>query len=272
MSEQKNESQNVDTSSSSSSVGPAKVPTIAMPIYSQPKLPVTYRNARMEDGMDALDLSIGKKKQNNFVNYGKLDAKARKAKDIEDEIQRNREEPIEEDDDFPRTSHLPKRLIDVDPSLNFMDAEKREKLIDLYSQDPKALPSKEVKPLKFSKIDRFANNMEINLAAAGNTQLKMLEAFEQADPDMGYWHIKNSSEFIRNAHALSNLERLKIRDPNSANAIKNHVDGAELISPQMKSIIDSQKKLAPKYYQNPYYKRRNSYNYGNSNSTNQLAS
>jgi hypothetical protein len=32
----------------------------------------------------------------------------------------------------------------------------------------------------------------------------------------------------------------------SANAIKNHIDGADLISPQMKSIIKSQKKLAPK--------------------------
>jgi hypothetical protein len=270
MTEQKTDEQNVDTSSSSSRVGPAKVPIIAMPIYSQPKLAATYRNARMEDRMDALDLSIRIKKQNKFVNYGKLDIKARKAKNLEDIIQQTREEPIEEDDDYPRSSHLSKRLIDVDPGLDFMEPEKREKLLDLYSQDPKALPSKEVKFLKFSKIDRFANNIEINLAAAGNAQLKALEAFEQADPDVVYWHIKNSSEFIQNAHALTNLERLKLRDPNSANSIKNHIDGAELISPQMKSIIESQKKLAPKYYQNSYYKRRNFYAYGNSNYSNQM--
>jgi hypothetical protein len=102
--------------------------------------------------------------------------------------------------------------------------------------------------------------------------VEALEALEHRDTDLGFYHFKNSTEFIRNAHALSNLERLKLRDPSSANAIKNHIEGADLISPQMKSIIDSEKKLAPKYYQNSNYKRRNSYNYGNSNYTNQLAS
>jgi hypothetical protein len=38
----------------------------------------------------------------------------------------------------------------------------------------------------------------------------------------------------------------------------------------MKSIIESQKKLAFKYYQNFFYKRRNSYSYGNSNYSNQM--
>jgi hypothetical protein len=92
--------------------------------------------------MDALDLSIGIKKQNKFVNYGKLDIKARKAKDLEDEIQQAKEQPIEEDDYFPRTSHLAKRLIDMDPGLDFMEPEKRERLLSLYSRNPKALPSK----------------------------------------------------------------------------------------------------------------------------------
>jgi hypothetical protein len=63
---------------------------------------------------------------------------------------------------------------------------KEKNCLNLYSQDPRALPSKEVKPLKFSKMDRFANNIEINLAAAGNTQLKALEAFDQQNADIGY--------------------------------------------------------------------------------------
>jgi hypothetical protein len=42
--------------------------------------------------------------------------------------------------------------------------------------------------------------MEVNLEAAGNVQLKAREAFDQAD--VGYWHLKNSSDFIRNAHTL----------------------------------------------------------------------
>jgi hypothetical protein len=37
----------------------------------------------------------------------------------------------------------------------------------------------------------------------------------------------------------------------------------------MKQIIDNQKKLIPKNYQNSYYRRRNSYNCGNSNYSNQ---
>jgi hypothetical protein len=64
------------------------------------------------------------------------------------------------------------------------------------------------------------------------------------------------------------LERLRIRDSVSANAVKNYIDGAELISPQMKSIIDQQKKLMPKNYQNSYYRRRNSYSYSGSNYSN----
>jgi hypothetical protein len=153
-----------------------------------------------------------------------------------------------------------------------MDPDRREKLAELYFQDPRALPGKEVKPLKYSKLDRFANNMEVNLYLAANAQLKDLEAFEQTEGDLGYLHLQNASDFIRNGFALVNLERLKIRDPTSANAIKNYIYGAELISPQMKQIIDNQKKLTPKYYQNSYYIRRNSYTYGNSNYSNQMAS
>jgi hypothetical protein len=40
----------------------------------------------------------------------------------------------------------------------------------------------------------------------------------------------------------------------------------------MKQIIDQQKKLMPKNYQNSFYRRRNSYSYGNSNYSNQMAS
>jgi hypothetical protein len=165
----------------------------------------------MEQKMEALDLSMGIKRQKKFVNYGCLNAKARRAKEEEDIIQEAKQQPIEEDEYFPRATHLARKLKDKDPNLDFMDSDRREKLVELYSQDPRALPIKEVKPLKFSKIDRFANNIEINLDLAGNAQLKALEAFEQADADVGYWHLQNFSDFIRNAHALSNLERFKIR-------------------------------------------------------------
>jgi hypothetical protein len=227
MSQEPVEEQEPDQIISSSSVGPGLVNFEIQPIFSQPRLEPALRRAKVVEKMDALDLSIEIKKQNKFINYGKLDAKAGKAKDLEDEIEKNKEEPIEEDETYPRSSYLAKRLMDVDPGLDFMDSEKRERLLSLYSQDPKALPSKEVKPLKYSELDRFANNIEINLAAAGNAQVEALEALEHRDMDLGFYHLKNSTEFIRNAHELSNLERLKLRDPSSANAIKSHIEGAD---------------------------------------------
>jgi hypothetical protein len=42
-------------------------------------------------------------------------------------------------------------------------------------------------------------------------------------------------EFIRNTHLLANLKRLKIKDPSSATAIKNYVEGFETITPQEKN-------------------------------------
>jgi outer membrane protein TolC len=69
MSGDDNKDLNNNSSSSSSSVGPAKVPSITIPIYSQTKLKATYRNARMEDRMDALDLSIGIKKMMIMANW-----------------------------------------------------------------------------------------------------------------------------------------------------------------------------------------------------------
>jgi hypothetical protein len=138
-SQDENKDLNNDTSCSSSSIGPAKGVFGFSPIFNQPRLLPAFQGARMEDKMDALDLSIGIKGQKKFVNYGHLDIKARKAKDLEDAIQENNEQPIEEDQHFPRATHLAKRLIDTDPGLDFMDSEKREKLIELYSQDPKAL-------------------------------------------------------------------------------------------------------------------------------------
>jgi hypothetical protein len=58
-----------------------------------------------------------------------------------------------------------------------------------------------------------------------------------------------------NCHALANLERLRLRDSASTNTIKNYINKTKLISPQMKTTINQQKKLIPKYYQNSYYKK-----------------
>jgi hypothetical protein len=124
-----------------------------------------------------------------------------------------------------------------------METDRRERLTEYYSLEPKALPSKEVKPLKNSRMDKFANTLEINLDLSANAQLKSIEAIEQGHRDIGFWHLQNASDFIRNGHAIANLKRIEIRDPVSANAVKNYIDEAELISPQMKQIIENQKFL-----------------------------
>jgi hypothetical protein len=71
---------------------------------------------------------------------------------------------------------------------------------------------------------------------------------------------------------LANLERIKLKNNSSANVIKSYVKRAELISLQAKKIIDEEKKLMPKYYQNLYYKRRNLFGYGSNRPVNCLNS
>jgi hypothetical protein len=107
--------------------------------------------------------------------------------------------------------------------------------------------------------------VEINLDLAANAQIKAMKAIDQGARDLGFWHLQNISDFMRNRHALVNLERFRIKDSASANSVKSYIDGVELIFPQIKFITDQQKKLMPKYYQSSYYKRRNSYSYNNSN-------
>jgi hypothetical protein len=130
MSEKKNNNLNNNSSCSSSSVGPAKVNPRIHPIFNHPRLLPAFYNVPMEQKMNALDLSIGIKNQKGFVNYGHLDAKARKPKDVEDLIQEVKKQPIEEDEYFPKATHLARKLIDTDPDLDFMDSDRRGKLIE----------------------------------------------------------------------------------------------------------------------------------------------
>jgi hypothetical protein len=100
--------------------------------------------------------------------------------------------------------------VNKDSNLDFMDPDRREKLSDLYLSEPRALLGKEVKPLKNNRLDKFASNVEINFDLVGNAQLKAIEALEQGERDVGFWQLQNASDFIRNGHALANLERLRI--------------------------------------------------------------
>jgi hypothetical protein len=123
---------------------------------------LAFNDAKMQQKIKALDLSIGLKSQKKIFNLGYLEAKARKNKEEEDVIQEIKEQPIEEEIHFLFATPLAKKLVDKDLNLDFMDSDRREKLSDLYLSEPRALPGKEIKPLKNSKLDKFANNIEIN--------------------------------------------------------------------------------------------------------------
>jgi hypothetical protein len=111
----------------------------------------------MQDKMEVLDLNIGIKNQKKFEKFSRLDSKSCKAKKEEAEIEDAEEQPEEEIQEFPYFAHLAKKLLEKDPNLDFMDPSRRERLTEYYLSDPKALPGKEVKHLKNSKLDRFVD-------------------------------------------------------------------------------------------------------------------
>jgi hypothetical protein len=143
--------------------GPGLDNMVQYPIFSQPVLPLDLDDARVKDKLEALDLSLGIPSKKNFINHGRLDAKGRRARREEVENEDEEEQIGEENQDAPFSAAMAKNLVSRDPGLDFMDPERRERPTQYYSADPKALPGKEVKPLKYSKIDKFATNLEINL-------------------------------------------------------------------------------------------------------------
>jgi hypothetical protein len=51
------------------------------------------------------------------------------------------------------------RARNADPGMDFLEASKKAVQSKIYFTDPIAMPAKEVKPLKFSKIDIFASDV-----------------------------------------------------------------------------------------------------------------
>jgi hypothetical protein len=63
--------------------------------------------------------------------------------------------------------------------MDFLDPVKRLALQKFYAKNPITMPIKEVKPLKLSKTDRFASNIEINADIIGNAVIAASQAFEK---------------------------------------------------------------------------------------------
>jgi hypothetical protein len=123
-------------------VGPARDNLGNFPIFSQPVLPPDLDDARIQDKLEALNLSIGITNQKKIINHGRLDAKGRKARKEEVENEDEEDQLDEEIQNYPFSAHIPKNLMNKDPNLHFMESR-----------------------------------------------------------DIGFWHLQNTSDFIRNGHA-----------------------------------------------------------------------
>jgi hypothetical protein len=224
---------------------------------------------RVKESMDIFE-------PKTFINIGR----ARK-KDQEKTLESIAKEVVDNQDKLNKSYSdlFIERAQETDPGMDFLDPAKRVALHKFYSKQPQAMPIKEVKPLKSSRMDKFASNIITNTDIIGNAVITAAQAFESNEEDVGMTHLSNILDLSRNIRSEANIERLKIRNPSAAFAIKRHFDGAEIISPAMKDIIKEEKEqdFKKSYFGKPnYYRKRKSFssfqNYNNNNtSTFQLA-
>jgi hypothetical protein len=213
----------------------------------------------------------------SFINIGRI------RKKDQDKALENIVKEINDDKDKDGKTYSElfiDRAQEVDPGMDFLEPAKRLALQKFYSKQPQAMPIKEVKPLKYSKIDKFAANIITNADIIGNAAIIASQAFETGNKAQGMTHLSNILDLSRNIRSEANIERVKVRNPSAAFAIKKHLDGAEIISPAMKDIVKEEKEQGfkkPYYNKQNYFRKRNSFsgfqnNYNNSNqNTFQLA-
>jgi hypothetical protein len=148
------------------------------------------------------------------------------------------------------------RAQEIDPSMDFLNTSKKIALQKFYNKDPVIMPVKEVKPLRFNKIDKFTEKVETDVDIIGNAAVESIKAIEGDKPHQAIFHLTNIVDLARDARSEANLKMLEIRDNASATLIKRHIDGATIVSPVMQEVIKEEKNQGFKK-QNYYYKNRN---------------
>jgi hypothetical protein len=118
------------------------------------------------------------------------------------------------------------RARNVDPGMDFLDTSKKVALNKLYLSDPVAMPAKEVKPLKFNNMDKFASDVQLNADLIGNASILLAKAIDEESPQEAMFHVDNILDISRNLRSESTLKRIGIKDPKSATILKRHVDGS----------------------------------------------
>jgi hypothetical protein len=92
-------------------VGPAMDNIGQYPIFSQPVLPPALDEARIQDKLQALDLSLGIPNKKKFINHGQLDAKGRRARREEVENEDEDDHIDEENQETPFSAVMAKNLL-----------------------------------------------------------------------------------------------------------------------------------------------------------------
>jgi hypothetical protein len=175
------------------------------------------------------------------------------------------------------TQLIVERSQEKDPSIDFLSTSQKIAMKKFYSKDPTAIPVKEVKPLRYNKMDKFAAKIETNVDIIGNAVVKSIKAFEDNKPHLAMFHLTNIVDLARDTRSETNLKRLEVRDFSSAALIKRHTDGATIVSPAMQEVIKEEKNQGFKrqnyYYKNRNYRRNffNGFSHGYNSSTFQLA-
>jgi hypothetical protein len=133
--------------------------------------------------------------------------------------------------------------------MDFLSTSKKIAMQKFYSKDPMVMPIKEVKPLRFNKI-------ESDVDIIRNAAIDTIKALESGQEHQVMFYLINIVDVARDVRSEVNLKRLEIRDAASAALIKRHVDGATIVSSAMQEVIKEEKNQGFKK-QNYYYKNKN---------------
>jgi hypothetical protein len=76
------------------------------------------------------------------------------------------------------TELIVQRAQKIDPSMDFLKTSKKIAVQKFYNKDPSAMPIKEVKPLRYNKLNRFAAKIESDIDIIGNTAIDSIKTLE----------------------------------------------------------------------------------------------
>jgi hypothetical protein len=68
------------------------------------------------------------------------------------------------------------------------------------------MPNKEIKPLRFNKVDKFAPKIENEIDSIGNAATQTVKAYEINDPHSSMFHRGNITQLTRDVRSSRNYD------------------------------------------------------------------